>query len=66
MLKGIVTYLGDGVYASYDGYHVILTTNSPNLNKATNIIYLDSETRKSLIDYIEKGEPREHIKTSSK
>ena len=32
-------YLGDGVYAEYDGYHIVLTTEDGV--KVTNTIYLD-------------------------
>jgi hypothetical protein len=33
------TYLGDGVYADYDGHHIILTTEDGVV--ATNLIYLE-------------------------
>jgi hypothetical protein len=36
-------YLGDAVYAQWDGYHIILTTNTHNLATAKNIIALDPE-----------------------
>jgi len=39
-------YLGDGVYASTDGYQVILTTSDGV--HVTNVIYLDSSTMSAL------------------
>lgn len=43
-------YLGGGVYASFDGYHVVLTANIPT----TDTIYLDSHVVEALIEYINK------------
>jgi hypothetical protein len=40
------TYLGDGVYAESDGYHLILTTN--NGIRDTSTIFLDPDVRKAL------------------
>lgn len=43
-------YLGDGVYASFDGFHIVLHANShPNP-----VIYLDDIVQKNLVAYIEK------------
>jgi hypothetical protein len=50
-------YLGDGVYAAFDGNGVILTTE--NGIRATNTIYLESATwdeLKKFVGRIEKGE----------
>ena len=45
------TYLGDGVYANYDGFRVILTTeNGLSIN---NIIYLENEVISALLKYLE-------------
>jgi sulfur transfer complex TusBCD TusB component (DsrH family) len=41
------TYLGDGVYASYDGYHIVLAVNHHN-NK---VISLDDDVMEKLIKY---------------
>lgn len=41
-------YLGDGVYASYDGYHIILSIDDGETK-----IYLDSGVQRSLLAYIE-------------
>lgn len=40
------TYLGDGVYANFDGYHVVLTTGPSN-----NPIFLDQAVWQALVDY---------------
>jgi hypothetical protein len=40
-------YLGDGVYASYDGYHINLAVN----HHTNNVVALDPEVFKALIDY---------------
>lgn len=45
------TYLGDGVYAEFDGYHVVLTTE--NAISATNTIYLDDVVLKQFLLYLE-------------
>lgn len=42
-------YLGDGVYAYYDGWHVILTTE--NGESITNTIYLEDEVLYNLLQY---------------
>lgn len=41
-------YLGDGLYASFDGYQIRLDANLP----VTDSIYLDSETASALYSYI--------------
>lgn len=41
-------YLGDGVYASFDGYHIWLAVNH-HLNR---VLALDSETSQALYSYI--------------
>lgn len=41
------TYLGDGVYASYDGYHVVLAADG-------NVIYLDDYVQDALTSYIQR------------
>ena len=45
-------YLGDGVYADYDGYHVVLTTEDGI--STTNKICLDPNVMEALVDYIKK------------
>jgi hypothetical protein len=41
------TYLGDGVYATFDGYHVVLTADG------TKTIYLDLGVYRSLVKFAE-------------
>jgi len=57
------TYLGDSVYASNDGFHIILCTD--NGLGPQNIIYLDDTVIESLLRYIDrlKGEPSDETKT---
>ena len=45
-------YIGDGVYAEYDDYQVILTTE--NGIKITNRIVLEAEVLDSLDKYIKR------------
>lgn len=45
-------YLGDGVYADFDGYQVRLTTGNPA--NPENIIYLDMGTSSNLQDYLKR------------
>ncbi len=51
-----VRYLGDGVYVKYDGYHLILTANSPT----TDTIYLYFGTRQELRKMIDRVDVREN------
>ncbi len=44
------TYLGDSVYADFDGEHIILTTE--NGFGPSNIIYLEEEVFQSLLTYL--------------
>ena len=39
-----IIYIGDGVYAEYDEYHIILTTEG-------NKIFLDTEVFRALVEY---------------
>jgi hypothetical protein len=45
------TYLGDGVYASFDGYQIRLATTRDN---GIHEIYLEPDTAMSLLDYMRK------------
>ena len=42
-------YIGDGVFASFDGYHVVLKTGNPNNPDDT--IHLDDKTMAALMVY---------------
>ncbi len=45
-------YLGDAVYADYDGYHVVITTSDGTYE--TNRILLNPQVIQQLIDYYER------------
>jgi hypothetical protein len=45
-------YLGDSVYADYDGEYIILTTE--NGLGPSNIIYIDPQVFQALMAYVEK------------
>ena len=44
-------YLGDGVYAMFDGYHIWLRTGSHEEADATNAIALEPSVFEALLDY---------------
>jgi len=46
------TYLGDGVYAYWDGISLVLTTE--NGIKTTNRIILDPQVYESLVEFVER------------
>lgn len=52
VLMGNKVYLGDSVYAEYDGYHVVLTTE--NGFGPTNTIYLEEGVLEALNAYVER------------
>ena len=41
-------YIGDGVYAGYDGYHIVLSTDRDGKSET---IYLDNEVYRNLVAY---------------
>ncbi len=45
-------YLGDGVYAQYDGFHIVLTAE--NGISATDRIYFDPEVSKAFVEYVKE------------
>jgi hypothetical protein len=48
-------YLGDAVYASFDGWHIVLTTEDGI--RATNTIFLEPEVQVALVAFIVKTRP---------
>jgi hypothetical protein len=46
------TYLGDGVYARFDGYQVVITTDP---NKSSNCIALEDNVMNDLIVFWKKS-----------
>jgi hypothetical protein len=49
------TYLGDGVYASFDSHQITLTAE--NGIEATDTIYLEYETFENLLAFVAKSMP---------
>lgn len=47
------TYIGDGVYASFDGHMICLQTDRGNPEPDT--IYLEPQVVESLLEYVEKS-----------
>lgn len=47
-LSGKEAYLGDGVYASFDGYHIVLDTRS---QLPVNTVYLDPYVLDNLLQF---------------
>lgn len=43
-------YLGDGLYADFDGFHIVLTAE--NGISATDTVYLDAEVYDALVGYV--------------
>jgi hypothetical protein len=63
------SYLGDSVYANYDGYHIILTTENGLPNDPSNKIALESGVlhalnrySKNVIDLIQMERQKEEDK----
>lgn len=52
-------YLGDGLYAGFDGHHIILAASNGIYD--TNIVYLDPDVLKKFYKYIEH---LDHLKKS--
>lgn len=46
-----VTYLGDGLYAFFDGYQIQLRAN--HHEHPTNTVYLDSEVLNNFLKFVE-------------
>lgn len=44
-------YLGDGLYAVYDGYQIELRAN--DLNNPTDNVYLDPNTLSNFLNFVE-------------
>ncbi len=56
-MKPRKVYLGDGAYAEFDGYDVVLTTE--NGIEETNRIVLDPDVLSALLRFIEQPQGRE-------
>jgi len=53
-------YLGDGLYAAFDGYQIELYASN-GINK-TNQVYLDSHVLAAFLKYVEALEKQQHRK----
>lgn len=58
------TYLGDGVYSEFDGYHIKLTTEN-GTPTPTSTIYLDPEVATNLVEHIRRISLYRGLKESS-
>ncbi len=61
-MKDMKVYLGDGAYANFDGYHVVLTAE--NGIYATDTVALEPEVLNSFLGYIERL--KQYLETKSK
>ena len=52
MASDFKQYIGDGVYADFNGFHVVLTTE--NGISVTNEIYLEDVVMAALLDWHER------------
>lgn len=48
-------YLGDGVYASFNGSQIVLTTGDHDPAKADNTIYLEPEVIRAFVGFMERA-----------
>ncbi len=46
-------YLGDAVYASFDGHHIVLTTDSHIQAEAGNTIFIEPQVLEGLFRFCE-------------
>ena len=49
-MENFKKYLGDGAYAEFDGYYIVLTTSDYGIT-VTNRICLEKEVFKTLVEY---------------
>jgi len=52
MFHSLENYLGDGVYADYDGFHVVIFTTT-DMKRVDDEIYLEDTVASALIRYIQ-------------
>lgn len=45
-------YLGDGLYAEFDGYQIALKANSPT--HPTDVVYLEPSVYENLLKFVEQ------------
>ena len=59
-----ITYLGDSVYAEYDGYGIWLRTDHHEEYQATNNIYLEPELMQSLVNFANMKKELKNVEQS--
>ncbi len=47
-------YVGDSVYAEFDGTHIALTTENGLTTDPSNTIFLDQNTMEALFNFVER------------
>ncbi len=52
-------YLGDGVYAEFDGYHIVLKANSHT--EPTDTVYIDSHVWASLQEFAKQAYAEQQV-----
>jgi hypothetical protein len=52
------TYIGDSVYAEFDGFGIVLTTENGYLDDPRNRIYLEPEIYSSLVLFVDSIKKR--------
>ncbi len=55
-------YLGDGLYADFDGYQIILAANDKNSGHPTDRVYLEPSVIAAFLRYINRNGIREALK----
>ncbi len=53
------TYIGDSVYAAFDGYSIILTTENGYPDDPRNVIYMEPEVYQCLLLFVESLKAKE-------
>ena len=55
------TYIGDSVYAEFDGYSIILTTENGYADDPRNKIYLEPAVYGHLIEWVDSLKKKESV-----
>jgi len=54
MIEQPKIYLGDSVYATFTGYSIVLTTENGLPEDPSNVIHLEQNEIRSLVDFVKK------------
>ncbi len=63
MIENTKEYLGDGVYADFDGYHIVLSAERDGF---MNTIFIEPEVMASLLNYAKLIESRQRLEHERK